>query len=77
MFSLVVVIDCDDCHHAFSRAKVMSLRFPPEVWQAAIDEMKAEAKFQGWYFNETCCICEQCCEEEKRHARRMQGEYDC
>jgi len=65
MFSLVLMIDCDECHHAFSRAKVVSLRFPREVWQASIDEMKSEAAFQGWYFNDYCCLCEECVEEEK------------
>ena len=65
MFSLVFLIDCDECHHAFSRAKVFSLRFPPAVWQSGIDEMKVEAKNQGWYVNDTCCLCEQCVEQEK------------
>jgi hypothetical protein len=76
MFSLVVAIDCDECHRAFSRANVVSLRFPLEVWQSSINEMKNEAQFQGWYFNETCCLCEECTEEEKHRSREMEDYFD-
>jgi len=76
MFNVILLIDCDSCRLAFSRATVSSLRYPPQVWQSAIEEMKQEASFQGWYFNETCSLCEECIEEEQYRARQMQGEQE-
>lgn len=70
MLNVVLLIKCDECAHAFSRAAVCISRDPMK-WQSAIEEMKSEAKCQGWYFTKHCSLCEKCIVEECTRAKQM------
>jgi hypothetical protein len=74
MFSVVLVIDCDECRHAFSRAAVFRAR-DLSHWQKVFADTKDEARFQGWYITENGCLCESCAEEECHHAKRMEENF--
>jgi hypothetical protein len=68
MLNVLLLLDCDECRIAFSRATVCNMR-DQTLWQSAIEEMKNEARFQGWYCTQNGCLCEECVKEECERAK--------